>query len=140
MANYDYYRWNRKHKDDFTRAKSHHYGLARHNAYRKDLEFTITFEEFCLLTSLNCYYCDSEPKLYIVNKSSRRDPERYYKTIMNGIDRVNNNVGYIVENCKPCCFVCNRAKAQMTELEFLSWIKKVHDFRGLQCETELLSA
>jgi hypothetical protein len=32
-----------------------------------------------------------------------------------GIDRVDNNKGYTVDNCVPCCTLCNRAKSYMDE-------------------------
>lgn len=41
----------------------------------------------------------------------------------NGIDRVNNDIGYIKNNCIPCCKICNRAKNSMSYDDFLNWIK-----------------
>jgi hypothetical protein len=44
-----------------------------------------------------------------------------------GIDRVDNNKGYVPENCVPCCFDCNSAKKEKTLEEFIDWIKKVYN-------------
>jgi len=43
----------------------------------------------------------------------------------NGIDRVNNDLNYIVDNCVPCCKYCNSAKKDKTFEEFKQWVKKL---------------
>jgi hypothetical protein len=42
----------------------------------------------------------------------------------NGIDRVDNEKGYLVENCVPCCFTCNSLKKSVTK----SIIEKAYKF------------
>jgi hypothetical protein len=42
------------------------------------------------------------------------------KTI--GIDRIDNSQGYSIENCVPCCMVCNRAKGILSLEDFKNWI------------------
>ena len=37
----------------------------------------------------------------------------------------NNLLGYTVENCLPCCQICNGAKSDMTYEEFMSWIQDI---------------
>ena len=44
-----------------------------------------------------------------------------------GIDRVNNNIGYVLNNCVSCCKFCNSAKLDRTLIEFRDWIKKVYN-------------
>jgi hypothetical protein len=56
-------------------------------------EFNISFDEFTKIVNSACHYCDY-----------KADDE------VNGIDRVDNNNGYIVSNCVPCCKICNRIK------------------------------
>lgn len=56
-------------------------------------DFQINFEEFKALVTSPCHYC----KL-IKEKEA------------NGIDRVNNDLGYTKENCVPACWKCNRMK------------------------------
>ena len=56
-------------------------------------DFQIDFETFCELVSKPCYYCK-----YIKENET------------NGIDRINNDIGYIKENCVSCCWKCNRMK------------------------------
>jgi hypothetical protein len=39
---------------------------------------------------------------------------------VNGIDRVNNDVGYILGNCTSCCGDCNYAKGSTTAKDFIA--------------------
>jgi len=48
--------------------------------------------------------------------------------VHNGIDRLDSSRGYILENCVPCCKVCNYAKRNMSVNDFLNWIKKVYNY------------
>lgn len=43
-----------------------------------------------------------------------------------GIDRVDNNIDYIYDNCVSCCSICNTAKGQMSLADFKTWITKVY--------------
>jgi hypothetical protein len=86
----------------------------KQSALKRNLSFELNEEQFKEITSKSCYYCNQIPK----NKN-----KGYY---YNGIDRKNNFLGYIIENVVPCCETCNRAKLQMTEQDFLSWIDRVY--------------
>lgn len=37
-----------------------------------------------------------------------------------GIDRVDNNIGYEINNCVPCCWDCNTMKRTKTPAEFIN--------------------
>jgi hypothetical protein len=45
--------------------------------------------------------------------------------IYNGIDRVDNNKGYTIENCVPCCTAVNYAKLDMSYSDFIQLCKEV---------------
>jgi hypothetical protein len=47
------------------------------------------------------------------------------KESLSGIDRVDNENGYVMGNVVPCCTTCNLRKKKMTKQEFLDWIKRV---------------
>jgi len=49
-----------------------------------------------------------------------------------GIDRMNNEVGYIITNVVPCCKICNWCKSNLTIQEFREWINKVYRNMGNQ--------
>ncbi|MGJ4945153.1 HNH endonuclease signature motif containing protein [Bradyrhizobium sp. HKCCYLS1011] len=46
--------------------------------------------------------------------------------VCNGIDRKDNGQGYTIENCVPCCSVCNHAKHTMGYEQFIMWISRAY--------------
>jgi hypothetical protein len=44
---------------------------------------------------------------------------------MNGIDRIDNRLGYERANSIPCCSICNFAKNSMSYEDFIKWIGMV---------------
>lgn len=52
--------------------------------------------------------------------------ERINRTEMNGIDRVDNNKGYTLNNCVPCCKTCNQAKHRLSQEYFIEWVEKIY--------------
>lgn len=110
-------------------ASLNHYYLDYNNgAKKRNLSFELTLQQFIEITSKNCYYCDSFPK-QIGEANSQNGVY-----IGNGIDRVNNNLGYSLENCVPCCKNCNIAKASLSLSNFLSLIKNIYNNLGLKNE------
>jgi hypothetical protein len=93
-------------------------GYKRHAKDRK-LEFILTKEEFTTLINNPCHYCGISSSNTKVTKNCKEGFS------YNGIDRVNNIVGYHFTNCVSCCATCNRAKMSMSKEEFLKWISKV---------------
>jgi len=90
------------------------------SASRRGYKFELTKEDFRYLTKDKCKYCGLEP--------SQSAYSNGYKTsdyIYNGIDRVNNDLGYIKENVVTCCKTCNFAKRNMIEQDFKSWLKRL---------------
>ena len=79
--------------------------------------FDLTEEQVGLLVSSVCRYCGQVPSAVFAGKY-----------VYTGIDRLNNDLGYSWSNCGPACKVCNRAKGQQTEAEFLSWVRRVVNF------------
>ena len=44
---------------------------------------------------------------------------------INGIDRIDNNIGYTKENSVPCCEICNKAKRDMSYNDFINYLKRI---------------
>lgn len=88
-------------------------------ALRKGRTWELADEEFDKITSMNCSYCGIPPNT--VNRSGLYNGEFVY----NGIDRVNNDLGYTLDNVVTCCHICNRAKNNMTLDEFMEWISRL---------------
>lgn len=98
----------------------------RVSAKKRSLDFFLSKEEFLDLTSSPCKYCGIKPLQSVFNNKT---PTPY---VYNGVDRVDNKVGYIKENCVPCCYVCNLAKRSMSLAEFMAWIDRLVKFRTQQ--------
>jgi hypothetical protein len=100
----------------------------KHHAKARGLEFAIEFSYFMQLIMSACHYCGQEPL-------ALRGEEVYYTTGVfkrNGIDRVNTNEGYKVDNVVPCCAGCNHAKLDSSEQEFYTLIKRIYQHQKLK--------
>lgn len=93
----------------------------RRGAVLRGVAFDLTKEEFRELVTQPCRYCGQEPVVRNYSKSSRVR----ILFASNGIDRVDNRLGYTVKNCVPCCPTCNAAKADRTVEEFLAWAERL---------------
>ena len=94
----------------------------RYAAKRRGLSFNLPDEFVLSLCSKDCHYCGVEPSFtHRANGSKSR-------IIYNGIDRVDNNIGYEINNVVPCCFACNIAKLDRSKNEFLKWVKRVYEY------------
>ena len=85
----------------------------KYNADKRGYSFELTFEEFKNLVISNCYYCGDKPSnVYYKN---------YYNAPYNGIDRIDNSIGYKMSNVVSCCKTCNISKNNKTYDEFIEW-------------------
>lgn len=91
------------------------YSSYKIRAKNKGLEFNLSEEEFKKLTQSDCYFCDTPPE----NKASKHG----YEFIYNGIDRIDNNYGYVTGNIVPCCRDCNTEKGSIS----VKMIKKLYE-------------
>lgn len=82
-------------------------------------EFTLNQDEFTKIITSNCFYCGVEP---LMKHTFKGCPEH---VLHNGIDRYDNAKGYTLENSRPCCFECNRAKGTLTPEEFYNYINRL---------------
>lgn len=90
----------------------------KNGAKVRNLEFSLSKEEFKELATKSCFYCGENPS-YIARKGN--DTCTY-----NGIDRIDNNKGYVLNNVVPCCGICNNAKKELGKDEFIKWIQKTY--------------
>lgn len=95
----------------------------RRGAKVRDLDFKLIFEDFCEISKKNCVYCGSGPKNRVWKNQGYT---KNFKCLANGIDRVDNSVGYLSNNVVSCCRICNIAKAEMTDKQFILWIRQVY--------------
>lgn len=81
------------------------------------LSFDLDHHQVKQLIVSDCFYCGTAPyrAWSIVTKSGSITLK------CNGIDRVNNELGYTNENVVSCCPRCNYAKRDMDLAEFSAW-------------------
>jgi len=90
----------------------------------------INFDEFKILSKSPCKYCGLEYSKEIEDRLNGRKVGKSLSNYIlkcNGIDRLDNNKGYIKDNSVPCCKYCNFAKHTMSEYGFYNWIKRVYN-------------
>lgn len=89
----------------------------------KNVEFSLSVEDFVKITSLPCFYCGNEPRPYA--KGDKQDNGVF---IGNGLDRVDNMNGYTKDNVVSCCTQCNWAKNVQSQEEFYSWGLRFYNY------------
>lgn len=77
--------------------------------YKRDLDrnmlMTVEPFDFEAIIAMPCVYCG--------------------KTPCNGVDRIDSAVGYVLNNCQPCCNTCNVMKNSMSHQSFIEHINKI---------------
>ena len=111
------YKYNQLKGDDS--AKHAVYSQYKSAAKRRGYAFNLSRFEFVEFLEKDCFYCGASP-------SMTHDNGYQY----NGIDRMNNTIGYIPENCASCCRDCNIAKHTMSVKEFTTWACRVAKHSG----------
>ena len=91
-------------------------------AKRRGYEYGLSFDEFKDIVSKPCYWCGIQPSMK--NPKGERMPT--LPAPAHGIDRIDNSIGYVYNNCVASCQTCNTAKNSNTSEQFLNWIKRIH--------------
>ena len=102
----------------------------RSNARVRGHIFDLTDEELRNLTLSDCHYCSDPPSQCAVHSDNGHTSEKareHGKYIYNGLDRVDNDKGYVIGNVVPCCKTCNFAKAKIPYEDFINYLKRVAD-------------
>lgn len=104
--------------------------LKRRHAKNKMSGNVIDFKTFCELSKSKCKYCGLEYSREIedrLNESKSKKKLSNEVLKINGIDRIDSNIGYTKENSVSCCKFCNVAKHTMSEGDFYKWIRRVYE-------------
>lgn len=90
----------------------------KRRAKRKNLEVTITDDDFIRLVTTDCHYCGKswQSETRICNRSP---------VAMLTIDRKDSKLGYILENCVSSCKECNTIKMETPYTEFIARLKRI---------------
>jgi len=85
------------------------YTTYKHQAKRRGIDFVLSFEEFMTFWQKSCWYCHNP-----------------IKTI--GLDRVDNFLGYSIQNVVSCCKPCNDGKNCSLQNEYIERCKRIARF------------
>ena len=94
-------------------SKEINYSNYKRNAEYKNLDFDVLFDDYSNVVTKECHYCG-----VIQGKG------------FNGIDRKDQSVGYIVDNCVSCCKMCNYMKGSTCEEVFIKRVEHILTFQG----------
>ncbi len=84
----------------------------KEGAKQRNLEFRLTYKDFLSFWQKPCGYCGDK-----------------IETI--GLDRINNEKGYMLGNIMSCCRKCNRMKGRLLQEEFINHCRKIIKRQGL---------
>lgn len=105
------------------------YQRYKSSAKKRNITFELSINEYKDIIKNDCYYCGSNPEL--------KQPKRKMGDLVgvpvsyNGIDRIDNNMGYLKENCVACCSKCNYMKHEMSVTSFTEHILKIVNYQKL---------
>lgn len=91
------------------------YNFSKHRAKKQNKEFTLTLEQYEQLLNTPCHY----DGVSLLGESGV------------GLDRIDNNKGYTLENVLPCCGTCNKIRgATLTVHEMIEVAKLLKRLRS----------
>jgi len=102
------------------------YGTYVLNSRKASRVFSLSKEEFRKITSLPCSYCGSAP----TSLGTRGRVNKVTTYVCNGVDRIDNSMGYVKENCTPCCSLCNLMKRGLPVEDFKKHVQKISSHLG----------
>lgn len=100
--------------------KRYIYRQYKNTADKKDRVFELSFDEFLKITTSLCHYCGAPPRTVY-----KRLNKYFGEFVYNGIDRVDNNKGYTLDNTVPCCTHCNRMKSSLPVADFIAHLRQI---------------
>ena len=113
---------NVRHEDCFDNSKNVTYGHYKSAALIRNKTFEINTEQFETIISNDCYIC------------GKKNSENH----QNGIDRMDNNIGYLFENCLACCGECNVMKKAFPFEFVLDKMADIYNIHANWKETDYL--
>lgn len=102
------------------------FGAAKKHAPKRNLTWNISFDEYQELIKLPCYYCNNT-----------------FGSTQNcggvGLDRLDNYIGYEINNVVPCCYPCNIIRGgALSSNEMIVAMQAVLQLRALYNNTNII--
>lgn len=101
-----YHEFYKKRNSEWIKLPKYRYTRYKSQAKNRNYSFNLSFEQFMTFWGKDCHYCGDNIKGV-------------------GIDRIDNFIGYDLENCVPCCEDCNRMKNIKSTNDFIEKCKKI---------------
>ena len=98
------------------------------SALKRGYEFKLDKLDFGRLTKMDCHYCGAPPSQEIGGKDTLY--------IYNGLDRVDNKIGYLITNVVPCCSMCNFLKGKLDDDKFIDQVAKICSYTAYRPSLE----
>lgn len=86
------------------------YKQAKYNAKKRNINFDLSLSEFKSFYKKPCHYCGAK-----------------IETVR--LDRIDNDLGYHLENVVSCCYTCNSFKHVFDVDSFLEHVKKIYRYQ-----------
>lgn len=91
----------------------------KRHARDRGLSWSLTYEQVAQIIQEPCFYCGTMRSNHKVTKNCKEGYDH------NGIDRVDSSIGYEPDNVVSCCKICNYAKSDMPQKDFILWAQLV---------------
>ena len=113
--------WLKKYRKTYQRKNtiSHKYYGYKYSAIKRNIKFSLTKETFKTFWQKPCSYCGNK-----------------IETI--GLDRVDNNRGYTINNIIPCCKYCNFMRGNLPQEQFIKRVMKIANYQRNKDDNKLL--
>jgi hypothetical protein len=96
----------RVYKKNYARTLMSRFNSYRNSAKKRGLDFQFERDLFNKIMLDKCHYCGKENAF--------------------GVDRIDSDNGYLIDNCLPCCKICNYMKRDTPYKEFISKINEIY--------------
>lgn len=102
----DCHKWHYKITHPLRQKPEYRFKTYQSSAKRSGKSFELTFDQFKSFWQKECYYCGGE-------------------MLTIGLDRIDNEVGYLLSNVVSCCMMCNWMKRALPQNVFLEQCAKI---------------
>lgn len=114
---------NKESKSEHTKIASLFKYVTNKTQARKEgkIDFNLSIEEYSKIIKENCIYCGMKPNNKFRFKHKSGDDYLLYQ----GVDRIDSNGNYTINNVVPCCDICNKGKHVRKVEEFQEYLNNI---------------
>lgn len=102
-------RKNREYYKNLRKNPEKRYSRLKRDAKIRKLSFDISYKDFLTIYQKPCIYCGEKEEI--------------------GLDRIDNNRGYAIDNVVPACPTCNYFRGRLVQKDFINQCKKITNYQ-----------